>query len=201
MVSGNAGRKNDSQKKNSNIPFIGISVRAMSQAKKEPIKKRNRLPRNRQREGIGYRFMMPGRVKGLDPSLQTPDDGLAGASDLKTVEDHQEQRRQHEKADDDEQEDHRQRRQRKLPPGKKRRSLEGATWLMTWDFSLMTRPRPLVLLYEAEDDCFNRRWRQHRNSYPARCLCLPSSRFIGARELPDLRPSYSIRVPPCLTEV
>ena len=37
MVSGRAGRKNDSQKKNSKVPFIGISVRAISQAKNAPI--------------------------------------------------------------------------------------------------------------------------------------------------------------------
>ena len=39
MVSGNAGKKNDNQKKNSNMPFMGISLRAMSQAKKEPTKR------------------------------------------------------------------------------------------------------------------------------------------------------------------
>jgi hypothetical protein len=37
MVSGSAGRKKESQKRNSSVPFIGISVRAMSQAKKAPI--------------------------------------------------------------------------------------------------------------------------------------------------------------------
>src|SRR4030095_4625174 len=36
MVSGRAGRKNDSQKKNSKVPFMGMSVRAISQAKKAP---------------------------------------------------------------------------------------------------------------------------------------------------------------------
>ena len=38
MVSGSAGKKNDNQKKNSNVPFMGISVRAISHAKNAPIK-------------------------------------------------------------------------------------------------------------------------------------------------------------------
>src|SRR6185503_2320831 len=37
MVSGKAGRKKDSQKKNSKVRFIGMSVRAISQAKNAPI--------------------------------------------------------------------------------------------------------------------------------------------------------------------
>jgi len=36
IASGSAGKKKESQKKNSRNPFIGISVRAINQAKKQP---------------------------------------------------------------------------------------------------------------------------------------------------------------------
>ena len=56
MVSGRAGRKNDSQKKNSKVPFIGISVRAISQAKNAPISSAIAWRVIARRKSVGHRF-------------------------------------------------------------------------------------------------------------------------------------------------
>ncbi len=150
MVSGNAGRKNDSQKKNSNSAFHGNIGARDEPGEKSADKERDRLPGDRKVNVLVIALTMPGRGERLDPSFHAPDDRLAGASGLKTVEDHQKQRRQHEKADDDKQDRSSATmagdslRQEKNDPRSK-----VPTWLMACDFSLMTRSRPLTLLYEA----------------------------------------------------
>ena len=70
MVSGNAGKKNDNQKKNSNIPFMGISVRAMSQAKNEPTKSAIACRVIARVNVLAIAFMMPGVLNALThPSM------------------------------------------------------------------------------------------------------------------------------------
>ena len=65
MVSGSAGRKNDSQKKNSKVPFIGMSVRAISQAKNEPISNAITCRVNANVTVLVMALTMPGVVKAL----------------------------------------------------------------------------------------------------------------------------------------
>ena len=65
MVSGSAGRKNDSQKKNSKVPFIGMSVRAISQAKNAPISNAIACRVNANVTVLVIALTMPGVVKAL----------------------------------------------------------------------------------------------------------------------------------------
>ena len=65
MVSGKAGRKKDNQKRNSNNPFIGRSVRAISQAKNAPIKSAIACRVIAKVKVLVIAFMMPGVLKAL----------------------------------------------------------------------------------------------------------------------------------------
>ena len=76
MVSGNAGRKNDSQKRNSKIPFIGISVRAISQAKNAPISSAIAWRVSASEKVLVMALTIPGVVKALTHPSKSPDDRL-----------------------------------------------------------------------------------------------------------------------------
>ena len=75
-----------------------MSVRAMSQAKKAPIKRADCLTGYRQTKGIGHRHDDTGSAKCFMPAVHAIDDRLTWTSGLKTVEDHQSQGRENEKS-------------------------------------------------------------------------------------------------------